>query len=183
MISIRNSTTHIHTWLDRLDRKMVGFMTLYGISLLRWSIAIVYIWFGALKLLNASPASELVVQTLFWLPPQTALIIVGVWEVLIGLGLLSTNPFILRATLFLLWLQIAGTFQVLILLPHVVFQGGNPLLPTLEGQYAIKNLVLITAGLVIGSTVRRSGTSRSPTRHSRLSRMPRWIRRRKLPKF
>jgi hypothetical protein len=75
--------------------------------------------------------------------------------VLIGLGLLFTHPLILRITLFLLWLQIAGTFQIFFLLPQAAFQGGNPLQPTLEGQYAIKNIVPITAGLVIGSTVQR----------------------------
>ena len=141
--------------LDKLDQSLVRFMLDYGITLLRWAIAIVYIWFGGLKLFNASPAAELVVRTLFWLPPSTSLLLIGGWEVLIGVGLLFTHPLILRFTLFLLWLQILGTFQVFFLLPQVAFQGGNPLLPTLEGQYAIKNLVLLTAGLVIGSTVRR----------------------------
>ena len=143
--------------LDRLDQTLVRLMSDYGVHLLRWAIAIVYLWFGGLKLIDASPASELVVQTVFWLPPRIALLFIGGWEVLIGIGLLFTHPLIMRATLFLLWLQIAGTFQVFFLLPQVAFQGGNPLLPTLEGQYAIKNLVLITGGLVIGSTVRRKG--------------------------
>jgi uncharacterized membrane protein YkgB len=143
--------------LDRLDQTFVRLMSDYGVHLLRWAIAIVYLWFGGLKLIDASPASELVVQTVFWLPPRIALLFIGGWEVLIGIGLLFTHPLVMRATLFLLWLQIAGTFQVFFLLPQVAFQGGNPLLPTLEGQYAIKNLVLITGGLVIGSTVRRKG--------------------------
>ena len=150
--------------LDRLDQALVRFMSAYGIHLLRWAIAIVYLWFGGLKLINASPAADLVVQTVFWLPPHAALLFIGGWEVLIGIGLLFTHPLVLRATLFLLWLQLAGTFQVFFLLPQVAFQGGNPLLPTLEGQYAIKNLVLITAGLVIGSTVRRGGSHRDDRR-------------------
>jgi hypothetical protein len=50
---------------------------------------------------------------------------------------------------------------VFFLLPHEAFQGGNPLLPTLEGQYAFRNLVLISTGLVIGSTVRRDSVPRS----------------------
>ncbi len=144
------------SWLDRLDQTLVRFMSAYGIHLLRWAIAIVYLWFGGLKLINASPAAELVVQTVFWLPPDLALPFIGGWEVLIGLGLLWTYPLILRATLLLLWLQMAGTFQVLVFFPLEAFQDGNPLLPTLEGQYVIKNIVLITAGLVIGSTVRRA---------------------------
>lgn len=148
------------SWVDWLDQTLVRLMSAYGIHLLRWAIAILYIWFGSLKLIDASPAAELVVRTVFWLPPPIALVFIGSWEVLIGAGLLFTHPLVLRATLFLLWLQIAGTFQVFFLLPEAALRGGNPLLPTLEGQYAIKNLVLITAGLVIGSTVRR-GTKES----------------------
>jgi len=132
----------------------VGFMAAYGVNLLRLAIALVYLWFGALKLVGASPAADLVVRTVFWLPPRTALLFIGGWEVLIGVALLFAHPLILRAGLFLLWLQLLGTSQVFILLPGTAFQHGNPLLPTLEGQYAIKNVVLITAGLVIGSRVR-----------------------------
>lgn len=73
----------------------------------------------------------------------------------IGIGLMFAHRMILRITLLLLWLQIAGTFQTFVLLPHAVFQNGNPLLSTIEGQYAIKTLVLLTAGLVIGCTVPR----------------------------
>ena len=132
--------------VDKQGQALVRFMSAYGIHLLRWAITIVYLWFGGLKLLNASPAAELVVQTVFWLPPRTALLFIGGWEVLIGLGLLFTHPLILRITLCLLWLQIAGTYQIFFLLPQAAFQGGNPLQPTLEGQYAIKNIVPITAG-------------------------------------
>ncbi len=144
---------------DSMDLALVRIMSAYGIHALRWAIAIIYIWFGGLKLINASPAAELVVQTLFWLPPRVAVLLIGSWEVLIGIGLLFTHPLVLRATLFLLWLQVAGTFQVFFLLPQAAFQRGNALLPTLEGQYAIKNLVLIAAGLVIGSTLRQRSTA------------------------
>lgn len=155
-MSVSNFNLQFRTQFDRLDQRLVRFMSAYGITLLRWALAIVYLWFGGLKLINASPASELVVRTVFWLPPRASVLFIGGWEVLIGLGLLFTHPLVLRITLFLLWLQLAGTFQVFILLPQAAFQGGNPLLPTLEGQYAMKNLVLITSGLVIGSTVRHA---------------------------
>lgn len=150
--------------LDRVDQHLVRLMAAHGVRLLRWAIAIIYLWFGGLKLVNASPASDLVVQTVFWLPPHGALLFIGGWEVVIGIGLLFTHPLVLRVTLALLWLQLAGTFQIFLLLPQVVFQGGNPFLPTLEGQYAIKNVVLITGGLVIGSTVRRAGRETEPRR-------------------
>jgi len=61
----------------------------------------------------------------------------------------------LRLTLALFWLQMAGTFLSLIILPGRAFQDGNPLLLAVTGEFIIKNLVLIAAGLVIGSTVRR----------------------------
>jgi uncharacterized membrane protein YkgB len=162
--------------LDRLDEALVGLMSAYGIHLLRYALAVVYLWFGGLKLMGVSPAAELVVKTVFWLPPQDAMMLIGGWEVLIGIGLLSTHPLVLRATLCLFWLQALGTFQVFVLLPQEAFQGGNPLVPTLEGQYAFKNLVLIAAGLVIGSTVRRGSMSRGVAtaagRSSRRGREP-----------
>src|SRR3990170_1643039 len=127
-----NLRTLCVSWFDRLDHALVGFMSAYGIHLLRWAVAIIYLWFGGLKLINASPAAELVVQTVFWLPAPMALLFIGGWEVLIGVGLLFMHPLILRATLFLLWLQLAGTFQVFLLVPQAAFQRGNPLLPTLE---------------------------------------------------
>jgi len=162
MIRMTNMTeqTIAGRWRDRFDRvdqALVGWMSANGIHLLRWAVAIVYVWFGGLKLINASPASELVVRTVFWLQPRTALLFIGGWEVLIGIGLMFAHPVVLRITLLLMWLQLAGTFQTFVLLPDAVFQNGNPLLPTIEGQYTFKNVVLITAGLVIGSTVRSRG--------------------------
>ena len=51
--------------------------------------------------------------------------------------------------------QMAGTFLVLVVQPDVAFTDGNPLLLTVEGEFVIKNLVLLSAGMVIGATVRR----------------------------
>lgn len=159
-----NVMLQLRAHFDRLDQQLVRFMVAYGVHLLRWAIAVVYLWFGGLKLVNASPASDLVVQTVFWLPPRGALLFIGGWEVVVGIGLLFTHPLVLRVTLFLLWLQLVGTCQIFVLLPQVAFQGGNPFLPTLEGQYAIKNVVLITGGLVIGSRVRCAGREAGPRR-------------------
>lgn len=64
-MNTRNLNVPFVSWLDRLDQALVRFMSAYGIHLLRWAIAMVYLWFGGLKLLNASPAAELVVQTVF----------------------------------------------------------------------------------------------------------------------
>gem|GEM_PF-3161571 len=73
------------------------------------------------------------------------------WEVARGL----LTGIALRLTLLLFWLQMAGTF--LVLRPEVSFQRNNPLLLTMTGEFVVKNLVLIAAGLVIGSTVGAGG--------------------------
>ena len=52
--------------------------------------------------------------------------------------------------MILLFIQMSGTFLPLIILPEVTFQDSNPLIPTLEGQYIIKNIIIITAALIIG---------------------------------
>lgn len=138
---------------NRLDAWMVRVMRGYGIPLLRIALAVVFIWFGALKLLGHSPVAELVAQTAYWLPPERVVPWLGLWELVVGVGLLFRVA--LRLTLLLFWLQMAGTFLVLVLRPDIAFQGGNPLFLTTEGEFVVKNLVLIAAGIVVGSTVER----------------------------
>lgn len=139
-------------WFDGIDRRIAGDMEKYGILLLRISLGVIFIWFGALKLFDGlSPAEELVKRTVYWFSPEVFFPILGVWEVLIGVGLLF-RPLV-RVALLLLFLQMPGTFLPLILLPEVCFTA-FPYGLTLEGQYIIKNLVLISAALVVGGTVR-----------------------------
>jgi uncharacterized membrane protein YphA (DoxX/SURF4 family) len=83
--------------------------------------------------------------------PSLSLPLLAAWECLIGLGLMSGK--FLRITIFLLLLQMLGTVTPLVLFPSEVFTR-FPYAPTLEGQYIIKNIVLISAALVIGATVR-----------------------------
>jgi uncharacterized membrane protein YkgB len=135
-------------------------MSRHGILLTRLALGVVFFWFGALKLIPGwSPAEDLAGKTMERLTfsliaPGTALIILAVWEVLIGLGLLSGK--LLRVTLLLLWIQMAGTLTPLLLFPHHTFRI-IPIAPSLEGQYIIKNLVLIAAAIVVGATVRGGG--------------------------
>jgi uncharacterized membrane protein YkgB len=114
---------------------------------------VTFIWFGALKLAGVSPVEDLVRDTAPWLPREWAVPLVGAWELAIGFGLLTR--FALRLTLLFFFLQMAGTFLVLITLPQLAFQNGNPLLLTTIGEFVVKNLVLVAAGVVIGATVRR----------------------------
>ena len=137
------------------DRRMASWMEYYGHRLLRYSLAIIFIWFGLLKPLGMSPAAELVANTVYWLPPDVFLPILGWWEVAIGVGLLF-RPLV-RMALFLLFLQMPGTALPLLLLPDVCFSE-FPIGLTLEGQYIIKNLTIISAAILIGGTVRRQST-------------------------
>ncbi len=130
----------------------------WGILALRLSFGIIFIWFGVLKPLGLSAAEPLVIATVRWLPLFDAelwVIIIGWWEVAIGVAFLFRRT--VRVAIALLALQMVGTFMPLILLPAVTFQAGHlPYAPTMEGQYIIKNLMIISAALVVGGTVRGS---------------------------
>ena len=137
---------------DELDLFITKFMSKWGITFLRYSLGLIYIWFGILKPFGLSPAHELVENTVYWFDnPKTFVPILGWWEVVIGLTM-CIKPLI-RVSIFLLFIQMPGTFLPLILLPEVCFNN-FPFGLTLEGQYIIKNLIIISAALVVGSTVR-----------------------------
>ncbi len=144
------------TNLDAFDRRLSGWMERIGMRVLRYALAIVFIWYGALKPLGMSPAEELVKNTVYFLPPDVFFPILGWWEVAIGV-LLLYRP-LNRLALGLLFIQMPGTMLPLVLLPEVCFTAA-PFGLTMEGQYIIKNIVLIGAALVVGGTVRRTSTA------------------------
>ena len=143
--------------LNQLDKRITEWMAKYGPVLLRVSVGIVFLWFGFLKFFpGLSPAQELAGRTIEILSfgvvkPAASVPMLAALETIIGLGL--TFGVALRAVLFLLFFQMLGTLTPLFLFPSEVFTR-VPYAPTLEGQYIIKNLVLISAALVIGATVR-----------------------------
>ncbi|MFQ3534964.1 MAG: DoxX family membrane protein [Aggregatilineales bacterium] len=140
-----------------VDVRITRWMARYSVPILRIGLGIVFLWFGVLKFFpNLSPAEELATRTIETLTfgivqPQLALPMLATLETLIGLGLL-TGKF-MRITLLLLLFQMLGTVTPLFLFPAETFTQ-FPYAPTLEGQYIIKNIVLVAAGLVIGATVR-----------------------------
>ena len=142
---------------DRVDVHITDLMARYGVRLLRISVGIVFFWFGVLKFFSGlSPAQDLAIRTIdvmtFGLiPSNVSIFILATWECLIGLGLIF--GVFMRATLLLLFSQMLGTITPLFFFPKEAFTV-IPYAPTLEGQYIIKNIVLISAGLVIGATVR-----------------------------
>ena len=147
----------IKEMFDRTDARITALMARYGLILLRVSVGIVFLWFGFLKFFpGLSPAEDLAVRTIDiltfgLLPPRSSIIILAAWETIIGVGLLF--GFFMRGTLLLLILQMLGTMTPLFFFPNEVFTR-VPYAPTLEGQYIIKNMVLISAGIVLGATVR-----------------------------
>ena len=146
--------------IDRIDERITGVLAKHAVTILRVALGIVFFWFGVLKYFpNVSPAELLAGRTIEQLSfgaihPDVSLPFLATWEVLIGVGLIVGKW--LRAVLFLLAVQMLGTLTPLLLFPSETFTI-FPFAPTLEGQYIIKNIVLIGAAMVVGATVRGGG--------------------------
>jgi len=155
--SLTSSRSRWRTGFEQLDRRITFALAASAVPALRVALGTVFLWFGLLKLVpGLSPAQDLATRTIDLLtlglvPASVSLPMLAGWEVLIGLGLLSGRY--LRATLLLLAVQMLGTLTPLFLFPAETFTV-FPFAPTLEGQYIIKNLVLVAAAMVIGGTVR-----------------------------
>ena len=134
---------------ERVDERLRPLLARIGVPLLRISLGVVFLWFGLLKIFDVSPVSGLVANTIYWFDPDVVVPALGAFEVFVGACLVAGR--LMRVALPLLVLQMAGTFLVLVLLPDVAFREGNPLLLTVEGEFVVKNLVLLSAALVIGS--------------------------------
>ena len=159
------TTTSPGSALDRFDRRLTKAMADHGLTVLRIALGIVFLWFGVLKFFpGLSPAEDLAGRTIEALtfgvvPASVALPILALWECAIGLGLLGGRW--MRATLFLLFVQMLGTITPLVLFPDETWIW-FPIAPTLEGQYIIKNVVLVAAAFVLGATVRGGELSPEP---------------------
>ncbi len=142
---------------DNVDRAITNWMARLSIPYLRVSLALIFVWFGALKFFpGMSPTIDLIERTtdiisLGSIPASVAIYALASTECLIGFGLLFNV--LMRTTLLLLFLQMLATSTPIVLLPEVVF-ARPPFALTMEGHHIIKNLVLIGAGLVLGANVR-----------------------------
>jgi uncharacterized membrane protein YkgB len=151
--SSRRPLAAVWVQIDRIDAKVIPLLRRVAVPLLRVSLGVVFIWFGALKVFDVSPVSDLVAKTVYWVDPDVFVPALGVFEMAVGTLLLLGRA--LRFTLLLFVAQMVGTFITFLVLPEVTFQHGNPLLLTVEGEFVVKNLVLISAALVVGASVRR----------------------------
>src|SRR5690606_5067546 len=117
------------------DEIFIHTLSRYGIPVLRISLAIVFIWFGYLKVIGQSPVVELIESTFTFIDHPQFIPALGWLEIVIGAGLLL--KFYLRVILALLWMQMLGTFASLVLNPDLFFNGSFLLLTT-EGEFVMK---------------------------------------------
>jgi uncharacterized membrane protein YkgB len=159
--------TRLPPRLEPIDIRITTWMATHGITLTRIALGVVFLWFGAIKFVPGwSPAEELAGRTIERItfgavPAEVGVPILAAWESLIGIGLLAGR--FLRVTLLLLFAQMPGTLLPLVLFPAETFTA-FPYAPTMEGQYIIKNVVLIGAAIVVGATV-RGGELRAEPNH------------------
>lgn len=147
-----------------VDTTLTHWMAEHGITFLRISMGIVFIWFGALKLVpDLSPAEGLIRETVPLVPMSIFIPFLAIWEIAIGLGFVTGR--FMRTTILLLFLQMPGTISPIVLNPDAVWEI-FPYGLTLEGQYIVKNLIIISAALVIGATVRGGQLQAEPTDES-----------------
>jgi uncharacterized membrane protein YkgB len=149
----------IHT----LDLHLIHFFKRYSIPMARFGLFVIFFWFGALKVVGLSPASNLVQalfeQTISFMPFHTFINLFGLFECLIGILFIIRG--LERLVIPLLFIHMITTFMPLFLLPQETWSGF--LVPTLEGQYIIKNLVIIASAMGIAAHVRPMNST--STRH------------------
>ena len=143
--------------LNEMDVRITRWMAANGIGFLRVSLGIIFLWFGALKFFEGmSPAQDLAIRTIEiitfnLLSPKFIIYTLALWEVVIVVGLVFN--LYLRFTLLLLFLQMLGTFTPLFFFPEETFEV-FPYALTMEGQYIIKNIIIVSSAFVLWATVR-----------------------------
>ena len=137
--------------IRNIDIRIIHFFRRVSVSVARFSLFVIFFWFGALKVIGLSPASGLVQQlfkqTISFISFDNFLIFFGLFECLIGILFLIRG--FERVVIPMLFLQMIATFLPLFTLPEITWNGF--LAPTLEGQYIIKNLVIVAAAIGIAA--------------------------------
>lgn len=137
--------------LSQIDARIILFTKKFGMPFARFAIFVVYFWFGILKLFGLSPANPLVASllavTIPFLTFNQFILILGAYEVIVGIIFLI--PRLERVAIFLLIPHLFVTAMPLLLLPTVTWQ--SSFVPTIEGQYIIKNLLIIATALGIAA--------------------------------
>jgi uncharacterized membrane protein YkgB len=142
---------------DRADAFITHWMARHGVGILRVAVGVVFLWFGFLKFFPGVSAEEdlatrtIAALTFGAIPPSVSRVVLAAWECAIGLGLLANKA--LRVVILLLFAQMLGALLPLVMFPAETFTR-FPVVPTLQGQFIIKNFVIIAAAIVVGATAR-----------------------------
>ena len=149
-----NSTSR-PSLLTRIDTAAHHFLVRRSLLLLRWAVGLIFVFFGALKLVpGLSPAEGLVMEaiqamTFGLVPGRAGVAFTGALEVALGVLLMTGR--LRRLTIYVLGLELVGILAPLVLLPTRLFEG---VVPTLEGQYVMKDIILFAGGMVLAATIR-----------------------------
>ncbi len=139
---------------SRVDKKIIHTTRSLELTFARIAFFVVFFWFGILKLFDASPANPMVdsllAHTMPFMTFQTFIILLGVYEMIIGIVFLI--PRLERVAIFLLIPHLVVTTMPLILLPSMTWQSW--FIPTLEGQYIIKNILIIAVALDLAASLK-----------------------------
>jgi uncharacterized membrane protein YphA (DoxX/SURF4 family) len=139
--------------ITNIDRRIIAWFKRIEGPTARIALFIIFFWFGILKLLGASPAEPLVqdlfTRTIPFIPFNTFYVLFSLYECLIGV--LFLIPKATRVVIALLVLHMVTTFLPLVLLPSVAWSGW--FVPTLEGQYILKNLAIIALAIGIAADI------------------------------
>jgi len=168
--------------LQKLDAAIHRFLVAHSIQILRIVVGLVFLLFGVLKFFpGVSPAEELTISTTDSLsfdliPGHIAIVIIASLECIIGLLLIFGRG--LRVAIYLLAGQLIGILAPLVLFTGRLFDGPHNA-PTLEGQYVVKDLILVAAGLVVASTLPGlvPGTEAAPSTQQRGQARTDWTER------
>lgn len=136
---------------DVVDHHLLLFVNRYGLNILRLSLATVFLWFGFLKILNVSPVTPLAENLVPGIPTETFVFALGIMEV--GVGTSLVFKILLKISITIMVIHLISTFSLLLILQEMMFTNNNLFLLTLEGEFIIKNLVLIAGALVVASAV------------------------------
>lgn len=155
------------TWDDSV---LVSFQR-WSLPALRITLGLVFLWFGALKVFGVSPITPMLKATYPFMAVPVFTVMLGVWEILIGVGLVFKLA--LRPALLLMCLHLTGTLAAAVLAPSYFFVHGNPLVLTVNGEFVAKNLVFLMAGFVIaGNELFASQKPRGASCHEQIERVP-----------
>jgi putative oxidoreductase len=137
--------------VEQVQAASVRWLSTYSVDVLRVSLGVVFLVFGALKFIpGLSPAAELASRTVETLtlgivPGPAALVLTAVMETVVGLTLVTGR--LLRTGLVMLSVSLIGIMSPLVLF----FTDLVPGTPTLEAQYVFKDIVLVSGGMVVAA--------------------------------